>query len=212
MAALILESASPARLGMLRNAGLDVTAIPAAVDEAAVKQAMRADGAPASAVAEALADVKARRVATRYPDTAIVAADQMLVLPAGDPGTGQRRAAGDGTWFDKPADREDARRQLLALRGQRHELLSAAVVYRGGTRAWHTVDRARLTMRPFSDAFLDRYLDAVGDAALETVGGYHLEGLGAQLFDRVEGDFFTVLGLPLLALLRYLRQSGTLAQ
>ncbi len=207
MAAILLASASKARLAMLQSAGLDVTPAPAPIDETAVKQAMRDDGAPAAAVAEALADLKARRAVMRHGDALIVAADQMLVLP-GEP-TGKDPAS--ETWFDKPTDRAAARAQLQSLRGRRHELISAVVVYRGGTRAWHRVDRARLTVRAFSDTFLDAYLDSVGDDVLHSVGGYQLEGRGAQLFDRVEGDFFTVLGLPLLPLLGYLRQSGVLA-
>ncbi|HET7595036.1 MAG TPA: Maf family protein, partial [Stellaceae bacterium] len=113
-----------------------------------------------------------------------------------------------GTWFDKPHDRADARAQLVALRGKRHELVSAVTVVRNGAVIWHLVDRPRLAMRAFSDDFLDTYLAALGDEALASVGVYQLEGLGAQLFERVEGDYFSILGLPLLPLLDFLRGHG----
>jgi septum formation protein len=206
-APLILASASAARARLLVAAGLDPIREAAAIDEAEVKRAMRADGANAGDVAETLAELKAQRIAPRHPATAlVVAADQMLVLPPPAAQTGEAE-----TWFDKPADRAEAARQLRQLRGRTHELISAVVVFRDGRRAWHAVERARMSMRPVSDAFLEGYLDTVGDAALASVGGYQLEGPGAQLFDRVQGDFFTVLGLPLLPLLAYLRQSGDLA-
>ena len=189
---------------MLRNAGLAVTAEPARLDEDEVKRALRADGATAGDVAETLAALKAERIARRHPDALVVGADQMLVLPA------ERGDEPAELWLDKPIDRAAARAQLALLSGRRHTLLSAAVVYRQGTRAWHALDTAQLSMRALGDGFLDDYLDRLGDQALASVGGYQLEGLGAQLFDRVEGDFFTILGLPLLPLLRYLRQSGEL--
>jgi septum formation protein len=113
-----------------------------------------------------------------------------------------------GVWFDKPADRRQARAQLVALRGRTHVLSSAACVYRDGQRLWHAVQQARLTMRPFSDEFLDEYLSAVGDDVTGSVGAYRLEGLGSHLFARVEGDWFTILGLPLLPLLDFLRGQG----
>src|SRR5690606_10859737 len=121
-----------------------------------------------------------------------------------------RMLACAGRWFGKPADRAAARAQLLALRGRTHDLVTAAVVLRDGTRLWQHVERASLTMRPVSDAFVESYLAALGDDAMRSVGAYQLEGLGAQLFARVEGDFFTILGLPLLPLLDFLRGHGTL--
>jgi len=195
-AGVVLASASAPRRAMLENAGVAVTADPASVDEDEVKRAFKADGAGADDCAEALAEMKARRVAARHPDRLVIGADQMLVC-------------GD-VWFDKPPDRDHARAQLLALRGRTHELIASCVAFAGGARVWHHTDRARLTVRAFSDGFLDAYLDRVGDAALASVGGYQLEGLGAQLFSRVEGDYFTVLGLPLLPLLGYLRTRGVL--
>ncbi len=194
---LILASASPTRRMVLENAGLRVTAVPAAIDEGEVKTALRAQGAAAEDVAAALAERKARRVARDYPDAVVIGADQMLAC--------------EGQWFDKPADVAAAREHLRRLRGRSHELLNAVAVVAAGAVAWRHRDRARLTMRPFSDVFLDGYLDRAGDDALASVGAYRLEGMGAQLFSRVEGDFFSILGLPLLPLLDFLRRRGEVA-
>lgn len=193
---IILASGSRTRLDLLHNAGVPVAADPAAIDESAVKQALHADGAKAEDVAEALAEMKAQRASRRHPGALVIGADQMLDC--------------NGIWFDKPSDLDHARAQLLALRGRTHVLISGAVAVRDGERLWHRTDRARLTMRPFSDAFLDVYLAQLGPAVLQSVGGYQLEGLGAQLFAKVEGDYFTILGLPLLPLLDYLRTCGVL--
>lgn len=197
MTGIVLASASRARLALLQGAGVSVVAEPAAVDEAEIKQALRAEGADAARTAEALAELKAQRISARRPGDLVLGADQMLVC--------------DGEWLDKPPDLDAARRQLSLLRGKTHELISAAVAVRDRERVWHGVDRARLTMRPFTDAFLADYLGEVGDAALQSVGAYQLEGLGAQLFARVDGDYFTILGLPLLPVLTYLRGAGLLA-
>lgn len=194
---VVLASASRVRLALLRAAGVELVSEPAAIDEAEVKSSLRAVSAPASAVAESLAELKAQRVSRRRPQALVIGADQMLECA--------------GTWYDKPRDLVEARAQLLALRGRRHDLLGSAVAVRDGVRLWHHNERARLTMRPFSDAFLDGYLAQAGDDALQSVGGYRLEGLGAQLFHRVEGDYFTILGLPLLPLLEFLRAQGVLA-
>jgi len=196
MAAIVLASSSPARQAMLRQAGLDVEIEPAAVDEAELKASFRAAGAAAAEVAEALAELKAQRISRRRAGALVVGADQMLQCGS--------------VWFDKPPDRAHARAQLIALRGRTHDLVSSVVTVRDGGRLWHHTDRARLTVRDFTDAFLDSYLDRVGEAALTSVGGYQLEGPGAQLFARVEGDYFTVLGLPLLPLLEHLRLQGLL--
>ncbi|CAO3449056.1 Maf-like protein [Azospirillum argentinense] len=195
---VVLASGSRTRAEMLERAGVRVTLAPAAVDEEEIKLAARAEGAPVEDVAEALAELKAQRVTRKHPGALVIGADQMLEC--------------EGRWFDKPADRDAARAQLQDLRGKTHRLVSCAVVIRDGERLWHHVDRARLTMRPFSDAFLESYLNAAGDDVLGSVGAYHLEGLGAQLFHRVDGDFFTILGLPLLPLLGFLRVHGVIAE
>jgi septum formation protein len=191
---LVLASGSRTRALMLEKAGLHPILDKPLVDEEEVKLAGKAEGVGADAVAEALAELKAQRVTRRHPGALVIGADQMLEC--------------EGVWFDKPSDRAAAREQLLALRGKTHQLVSCAVIVRDGERLWHKVDRARLTMRNFSENFLDGYLDAVGDEVLYSVGAYQLEGLGAQLFQRVEGDFFTILGLPLLPLLGFLRVHG----
>lgn len=188
---LVLASASAARASLLENAGFRITRAPAAIDEAEVKASFRREGGDASACAVALATAKAARISQRHRDAFVVGADQMLVC-------------GD-VWFDKPPDLDHARAQLITLRGRTHELVTATVVFRNGEDLWHHVARARLTMRNFSDAFLDDYLAAVGDSVLNSVGAYQLEGLGAHLFARIEGDYFTILGLPLLPLLEFLR-------
>ncbi|MBK3799134.1 septum formation protein Maf [Azospirillum brasilense] len=195
---VVLASGSRTRAEMLERAGVRVTLAPAAVDEEEIKLAARAEGAPVEDVAETLAELKAQRVTRKHPGALVIGADQMLEC--------------EGRWFDKPADRDAAHAQLQDLRGKTHRLVSCAVVIRDGERLWHHVDRARLTMRPFSDAFLDSYLNAAGDDVLGSVGAYHLEGLGAQLFHRVDGDFFTILGLPLLPLLGFLRVHGVIAE
>lgn len=194
MAELILASGSRTRQKMLTDAGVPFAVDVPRVDEDGIKAALRAEGAPPGDVAEALAELKAGRVTARHPGALVVGCDQMLAC--------------EGAWYDKPADRAAARDQLLALRGKTHELISCAVVVRDGERLWHHIDRARLTMRPFTDAFLDEYLDRAGDDVLHSVGAYQLEGLGAQLFSRVQGDYFTILGMPLLPLLDFVRNHG----
>jgi septum formation protein len=179
---------------MLRDAGVAVETVAAAVDEAGIKAGLREEAAPPRDVADLLAELKARRIATRRPERLVLGADQVLVL--------------DGRIFDKPADLAEARVQLQGLRGRRHELLSAAVIFEGAAPVWRHVGRAVLTMRPFSDVFLDDYLAAEGDLALASVGGYRIEGRGAQLFSRVDGDHFTIMGLPLLEVLGFLRTRG----
>ena len=198
MSVLVLASASAARAAMLAAAGVETEIMPARIDEAAVRQAMLATGAAPRDLADKLAELKALRISARRPGRLVLGADQVLVL--------------GGEVFDKAASRAEARRQLLTLRGRAHQLLSAAVVALDGAPIWRHVGAARLTMRPFSESFLDDYLDRIGDLALQAVGCYHLEGPGAQLFARVEGDHFTVLGLPLLEVLGFLRARGVLPE
>lgn len=195
---LVLASSSATRRGLLEQAGLAFEVRPAAVDEAAIKQAAQAEGIAAPDAALLLADAKAERVARRMPDALIIGCDQILVC--------------EGRWFDKPAGLPSARENLFVLRGKRHELVTATVCWRHGARIWQDVSIPRLTMRDFSDLFLDAYLAAEGEALLASVGGYRLEGLGVHLMARIEGEHSAILGLPLPPLLRFLRQHGVLGQ
>jgi septum formation protein len=191
---LILASGSATRAKLLRGAGVVLeTAVPA-IDEAELKASLRQEGASAARVAETLAELKAQRISPRFPGRLVLGSDQMLEC--------------DGVWLDKPETRETARAQLKRLRGRSHSLITSAVLVRNGERIWHATDRAELRMRAFSDEFVERYLDQAGDDVLHSVGAYQLEGLGAQLFERVTGDFFTILGLPLLPVLAILREHG----
>jgi nucleoside triphosphate pyrophosphatase len=191
---LILASASLARAQLLRAAGIAFEQQPAAVDEEEMKAALRAEDASAEDAATALAELKATRVSARAPGAFVIGADQILDCA--------------GTWFDKPADRAAAAASLAALSGRAHRLVSAACVVRDGARIWHGVGEATLHMRALEPDFIAAYLDAAGPAVLSSVGVYQLEGLGAHLFTRIEGDYFTILGLPLLALLAFLREHG----
>ena len=194
---LVLASASPTRARLLEAAGLKPTIEPADLDETAVKATFRVNGRDPGACAIALAEAKAQRIASRMPGALVLGADQLLVC--------------DGEWFDKPKVRAAARAQLETLRGKRHVLPTAAVLVKNGATIWHTLAEPALTMRRFSDAFLDDYLAAAGDAALGSVGGYQIEGRGVQLMAEIEGDHFAILGLPLLPLLNFLRKSGFVA-
>jgi len=189
---LVLASKSDIRGKILAAAGLRFGIRPAQIDERAVEA--EAKVGDAIAAARLLARAKAMAVAAQMPGHIVLGADQTL--------------AHGSVRLSKPVNREDAAAQLRALRGQTHELHSGIAVVRDGEVLFDLVDTARLTMRDFSDRFLDDYLDMSGDIAMTSVGGYQLEGIGIHLFDRVEGDYFTILGLPLLPLLRYLRESG----
>jgi septum formation protein len=195
---IILATASPARRAVLAAAGLAFTSRPAAVDEAAIKAGCQAEGISAGETAMLLAEAKAERIARREPEALVIGADQMLVC--------------DGVWYDKPPDLAAARTQLLALRGRPHELVTAMVIWRHGARIWQHLARPRLTMRRFSEAFLDAYLAAEGEAVLASVGAYRLEARGPQLFNAIEGEHSAILGLPLLPLLGFLRQQGVLLE
>ena len=194
--ALILASASTARKAVLEAAGLRFQAMAAAVDEASIKESAMAEGFPASDAAILLAEAKARRIAARHPEALVIGCDQILTL-------GDR-------WFDKPESPAEARTHLQALRGQTHHLVTAVLLWRNGQRIWQHVATPRLTMRPFSDAFLDAYLALEGETVTTTVGAYRLEAPGIHLFDRVDGEHAAILGLPLLPLLGFLRQHGLL--
>ena len=194
---LVLASTSAARRAMLAAAGVEAEPAAPHVDEAGLKDSLAAAGARPRDIADALAQAKAVKISRRDPAALVLGADQLLV-----------RA--DGRMFDKPGSREDAAEQLRALGGTTHRLVTAAVIAEGGAAVWRKLDIATLTMRPLSEAFIADYLAAEGDAVLGCVGAYRLEGRGAQLFTTVSGDFFTVLGLPLLAVLDYLRVRGVL--
>jgi septum formation protein len=192
---LVLASRSHARRTLIGSAGIPVEVAPADIDERAVEA--RASAARAVDSAVLLAREKARAGCAGRKGRLVVGADQTLAL-------GYAR-------FTKPVDRDTAREQLRALAGRTHELHSAVAVARDGRVLFSEVDTARLTMRPLSDNFIDLYLDTAGPTVMTSVGGYQLEGLGSQLFERVEGDYFTILGLPLFALLGFLRREGSLA-
>ena len=192
---LVLASQSAIRRAVLEAACIPVESQPAPIDERAVEAVAGAQD-PAS-VAALLACEKARAVSAFHPGRLVVGADQTLAL-------GERR-------FSKPTDRVAARHQLMALRGRTHTLHSAVAAVRDGEVVFEHCAVARLTMRPFSEDFLEAYLDAVGDAATTSVGAYQIEGVGLQLFERIEGDHFTILGLPLLPVLAFLRSEGVLA-
>lgn len=196
MARLILASGSAARVGMLREAGVDVEIDPADVDEGKIKQALLGDLSQLDSIAAELAKAKAEMVSKRRADEHVIGADQVLIH--------------NGKLFDKPKSMSEARSHLETLCGTQHRLTSSVSVALNGAEIWSATDKADLRMRDFSEAFLTEYLEAFGDTALTSVGAYHLEGLGAQLFDRIEGDYFTVLGLPLLPLLGFLRTQGFL--
>jgi septum formation protein len=193
---LMLASKSAARRSLLEAAGVPIEIEAADIDERGIEA--RAGLEEPDRVAALLAREKAKAVAGKHPDRMVLGADQTLALGAGR--------------FSKAADRKGAREQIAALRGKTHALHSAVAVVQGGVVVFEHVDAAHLTMRNFSAAFLDDYLDAVGANAMASVGGYQLEGLGLQLFERVEGDHFTVLGLPLIPLLDWLRRAGHLAK
>jgi septum formation protein len=178
---------------MLEAAGLSFEVDAPRVDEEAAKASLRAGGLKPRDQADALAELKALSVSRTRPDF-VIGADQMLAV--------------GGDVFDKPKNVDEARQHLTRLRGQTHELITAAVVAREGAIIWRHIDTPKLKMRAFSDAFLDDYMSRAGEHVLRSVGAYQLEGLGAQLFERVEGDYFSVLGLPLLPLLAFLREHG----
>lgn len=193
---LVLASASAARRAVLEAAALRFEALPSAVDEAAIKQAAQAEGIAAADAAIMLAEAKAERIARRDPEALVIGCDQLLIC--------------EGRWFDKPPDSAAARVQLQALRGRRHELVTAVVCHRQGARIWQHVATPRLVMRDFSDAFLDAYLEEEGERVTGSVGAYRLEGPGVHLFASVQGEHAAILGIPLLPLLGFLRQHGVL--
>ena len=191
---LVLASASPFRKALLANAGLSFDIEPATVDERAIEETL--DGVEAEDIALILAEAKAQDVSERKPGALVIGSDQTLSL--------------GGDVFHKPANMDEARRRLLALSGRTHELNSAVVLAKDGETIWRHVSVARLTMRKLDPAFIGRHLSNVGDQVLSSVGAYQLEGEGIQLFERFEGDYFTIVGLPMLPLLAQLRELGAI--
>ena len=195
---LVLASQSTARARLLAAAGLDFEVRTAPVDEALVRDGLAADGVDGAEAAVALASIKGERVAaTAARDELVIAGDQLL-------------ETADGAWPDKPETREAVAAQLRCLAGSTHSLHTAAVVFRGGVRVWHHVASPKVTMRPLSEAFIERYLAAAGDTLLGCVGGYQVEGLGGHVLTRIHGDRHAVEGLPLLPLVAALREQGAL--
>lgn len=194
---LILASSSATRLAMLRAAGLQVETQSPRIDEVTIVAALASEGAAPAAIADTLAEMKARKIATRFPGPLILGCDQVLDF--------------QGHCWGKPETPDAARAQLRALRGQTHQLLSAVVLYHQAQPIWRHIGAVRLSMRNFSEEWLEAYLARNWQSIRHSAGGYRLEEQGVQLFTAIEGDYFTVLGLPLLPLLAYLGQRGFIA-
>lgn len=194
---MILASTSPTRLAMLRAAGLDPTPVAPRVDETTIRDALTAEGAHPRDIADTLAEMKARKVAEKHPTDLVLGCDQVLAL--------------DRQTFAKPETPDDARAQLRQLRGKTHKLLSALVVYENAEPVWRFAGEARLTMHDFSDAYLNDYIDRNWDSIRHSVGCYKIEEEGIRLFTSITGDHFTILGLPLLPLLAWMRNRGMIA-
>ena len=193
---LILASGSAIRATLLQNAGLSIEQIKARIDEQSVKEAMVASEAPPRDIADTLAEMKARKVADKHPEAMVIGCDQVLAF--------------EGAILSKPKDPEDARAQLRLMRGKRHMLLSAAVIYHEGKPIWRHIGQVRLRMRNMSDSYIDGYVDRNWDEIQHAVGGYMLEAEGVRLFHSIEGDYFHVLGMPLLELLAFLTLRGVI--
>ncbi|AIK97056.1 Maf family protein [Candidatus Odyssella acanthamoebae] len=193
---LILASQSSSRAKILKNADIFFKAVPSAVDEGEIKSRAKGKGWSIQETALELARAKARVVTQIYPQDYIIGADQMMQC--------------DGRWFDKAASLQEAKDQLRFIQAKLHTLPSACVIFRQGQEIWSTVVTPELAVRPLSDAFIDAYVARLGDEILRSVGCYQVEGLGAQLFEEIKGDIFTIMGLPLLSLMAELRRLGIL--
>lgn len=196
MSRIILASGSAIRKQILDGAGLNYEVIVKPVDEAAIKDSMLAENSRLQDIADALAEAKALRV-SRQTDGFVIGADQIMVM--------------DNQLFDKPKDLGEARERLLSMRGKRHELIGAVVICENGRPVWRHLSKTKLWVREFSNEFLDWYIEQEGEALMKSVGAYRFEGPGAQLFEKVEGGFFAILGLDLLPVLDYLRVRGVIA-
>lgn len=195
---LLLASQSSGRAAMLRAAGLTFETSAAHVDEEGLTAALQAEGQSARNIADALAEAKAVKISSRLPGVTVLGADSTLAL-------------GDGAMLSKPADREEAASHLRRMAGTRHRLFSAVVAARDGVPVWRAAGEAKLWMRPLSDAFIADYVAREWDSIRWTVGCYEIEGAGVQLFERVEGDPWTIIGMPMLPLLAWLRETGLAA-
>lgn len=194
---LLLASASTIRLQLLRNAGIEATAQPARIDEDSIRLALQTEAAKPRDIADALAEMKARKLADKHTSALVLGCDQILAF--------------QGQVYGKPETPTEARAQLGAFRGQTHQLISALVLYDEGKPIWRHISEASLTMRPVSDAYLDDYISRNWPALQHCVGGYKLEEEGVRLFSQINGDYFTILGLPLLPLIGYLGTRGFIA-
>lgn len=195
---LVLASSSTSRAAILKSAGLAFTAIPARIDETALIESLQAEGAKPRDIADALAEAKTLKVAANVPAPALViGADQLLVC--------------EGRIFEKPRDRAEAVSHLTFLQGKTHELVGGVCGATAGAVIWRHVSVARLTLRTMDAAAIEDYLDAAGPDVLNSVGCYHLEGLGVHLMSRIDGDYYSILGLPILPVLDFLRTQGALA-
>jgi len=195
---IILASGSTIRAKLLENAGVPFTVQVARVDEDSMKRALLAEDAPPRDIADALAEMKARKISDKFPGTMVLGCDQVLDF--------------EGQLLSKPETPEDAFSQLKAMRGKRHMLLSAAVIYQNGEPIWRHVGQVRLRMRMSSDAYLRDYVARNWDSIRHAVGAYKLEEEGVRLFATIDGDYFNVLGMPLLELLNYLAVKGVIDQ
>ncbi|WP_424988209.1 Maf family protein [Microbulbifer sp. S227A] len=195
---IILASGSRIRAELLRNAGLEFEISVPRVDEDSIKAALLAEDAPPRDIADALAEMKARKISDKHPGAMVIGCDQVLDF--------------NRTLLSKPQTPEEAETQLAALRGNRHSLLSAAVIYQDGNPVWRHVGQVRLRMRSFSDAYLSGYIVRNWESIRHAVGAYKLEEEGVRLFSIIDGDYFNVLGIPLLELLNFLALRGVIEQ